>query len=94
MYLVANFDLNQVIWHVDANHAGGYSYRLCKVAHNRLQDVTEECFQAKSITFHDNNLSSFLCSQEMPLNFVGDKQWVVYKKDYHSERRTKVLVLF
>ena len=35
-----------------------------------------------------------LCPQEMPLNFVGDKQWVVYKKDYHSGHRTKVLVLF
>jgi len=62
----------EVIWHVDANHAGGYSYRLCKISHDRIQDVTEKCFQ------------------EMPLNFVGDDQWVVYKKDYHSGHRTKV----
>ena len=25
----------------------------------------------------------------MPLNFAGDDQWVVYKKDYHSGHRTQ-----
>ena len=42
----------KVIWHVDANHAGGYSYRLCKISHESIQHVTEECFQAKIFTIY------------------------------------------
>ena len=32
-------------WYVSANHAGGYSYRLCKMPERGIKDLTEECFQ-------------------------------------------------
>ena len=35
----------QVQWSVFANHAGGYSYRLCKMPHGGIKQLTEECFQ-------------------------------------------------
>ena len=35
----------QVKWYVSANHAGGYSYRLCKMPDRGIRDLTEECFQ-------------------------------------------------
>jgi len=37
----------EVAWYVGANHAGGYSYRLCKANH----DLTEECFQKIPLDF-------------------------------------------
>jgi len=57
----------EVQWFVSANHAGGYSYRLCKIPHNGINngDLTEECFQ------------------ENQLDFVGDKQWVIYHNPGH-----------
>jgi len=64
----------EVQWYVSANHAGGYSYRLCKMPERGIKDLTEECFQ------------------ETPLDFVGDKQWVVYANQDHrtqiSAKRT------
>jgi len=62
----------EVQWLVGANHAGGYSYRLCKMPEGGIKDLTEECFQ------------------EMPLDFVGDEQWVVYAKDLHIGKRTEI----
>ena len=62
----------EVQWYVGANHAGGYSYRLCKLPEGGIKELTEECFQ------------------EIPLDFVGDNQWVVYGKDLHSLKRTKI----
>jgi len=50
----------EVVWNVQANHAGGYSYRLCKMPEGGITELTEECFQ------------------ELPLNLVGDTQWIVY----------------
>ena len=38
-------DYTQVKWYVSANHAGGYSYRLCKMPERGIRDLTEECFQ-------------------------------------------------
>jgi len=55
----------EVQWYVSANHAGGYSYRLCKMPHGGVEDLTEECFQ------------------ENQLDFVGDKQWVIYHNPGH-----------
>jgi len=54
----------EVHWYVGANHAGGYSYRLCKLPHGGIGDLTEECFQ------------------ENQLDFVGDKQWIIYPPNH------------
>lgn len=35
---------------INANHGGGYSYRLCKLAGSRL-DLTEECFEQNPLNF-------------------------------------------
>jgi len=37
----------EVAWSIDANHGGGYSYRLCP----KWENLTEECFQANSLKF-------------------------------------------
>ena len=34
-----------------ANHAGGYSYRLCKMPHGGAAHLTEECFQQTPLQF-------------------------------------------
>ena len=36
-------------WYVSANHAGGYSYRLCKTPERGIKDLTEECFQVMMV---------------------------------------------
>ena len=41
----------EVAWHVQANHAGGYSYRLCKMPQGGIGDLTEECFQQNPLEF-------------------------------------------
>jgi len=38
----------EVAWYLSANHAGGYSYRLCKMHGTGL---TEECFQENQLDF-------------------------------------------
>jgi len=38
-----------VAWAINANHGGGYSYRLCKLGGNG--SVTEECFQRTPLAF-------------------------------------------
>jgi len=43
--------IQEVVWYVRANHAGGYHYRLCKVPHDQLEMVSEECFQAMPLDF-------------------------------------------
>ena len=62
----------EVAWHVHANHAGGYLYRLCKMPEGGISEVTEECFQ------------------QTPLEFAGGKQWVEYRIDKFTGKRTKV----
>jgi len=37
----------EVAWSIEANHGGGYAYRLCPKSH----DLTEECFQAHHLQF-------------------------------------------
>ena len=41
----------EVAWWVGANHAGGYSYRLCKMPDEGINKVTEECFQQSPLQF-------------------------------------------
>ena len=41
----------EVAWYVSANHAGGYSYRLCKVPDGGISELTEECFQQNPLDF-------------------------------------------
>jgi len=41
----------EVAWFVAANHAGGYSYRLCKVPDGGITKITEECFQKNQLQF-------------------------------------------
>ena len=41
----------EVAWYVTANHAGGYSYRLCKTPNGGISDLTEECFQDGHLEF-------------------------------------------
>jgi len=41
----------EVQWSVFANHAGGYSYRLCKMPHGGIKQLTEECFQEMPLKF-------------------------------------------
>merc|ERR1719516_568637 len=45
----------EVKWYVSANHAGGYSYRLCKMPHGGIKDVTEECFQQNPLEFEGDD---------------------------------------
>ena len=39
-----------------ANHLGGYIYRLCKVPHDGLAGLTEECFQNGSLKFEGDKV--------------------------------------
>ena len=42
----------EVAWYVSANHAGGYSYRLCKKRHDLIDHkISEECFQENQLDF-------------------------------------------
>ena len=65
----------EVAWFVHANHAGGYSYRLCKMPNGGISEVTEECFQ------------------QTPMEFVGNEQWVEYRIDRDTGKRTKLQAL-
>ena len=40
-------DVVEVTWTIEANHAGGYSYRLCPLG----QKLNEECFQKTPLAF-------------------------------------------
>ena len=42
---------HEVAWYNYANHAGGYSYRLCKMPEGGMSEVTEECFQQTPLDF-------------------------------------------
>jgi len=41
----------EAAWGIQANHGGGYSYRLCKMPKEGRMDLTEECFQKTSLNF-------------------------------------------
>merc|ERR1719461_1855319 len=38
-------------WGIQANHGGGYQYRLCKVPEEGVKALTEECFQKMPLEF-------------------------------------------
>ena len=42
---------HEVAWYCTANHAGGYSYRLCKMPEGGISELTEECFQQTPLDF-------------------------------------------
>jgi len=44
----------EVAWYCNANHAGGYQYRLCKLPRGGIKDVNEECFQQQPLEFVGN----------------------------------------
>ena len=39
---------------MEANHGGGYSYRLCKIPDEGKSGLTEECFQKTPLFFASN----------------------------------------
>jgi len=41
----------EVGWGINANHGGGYSYRLCKLPKGGKKFLTEECFQETPLRF-------------------------------------------
>jgi len=42
----------EVAWGIEANHGGGYQYRLCrKLPGQKNSDLTEECFQSNPLPF-------------------------------------------
>merc|ERR1719516_337860 len=43
--------IQEVGWYVGANHAGGYSYRICRMPHGGISHLTEECFQEGQLDF-------------------------------------------
>ena len=43
--------VEDVAWYMDGNHAGGYSYRICKTPEGGISDLTEECFQNNPLDF-------------------------------------------
>lgn len=60
--------VQEVAWIVSANHEGGYSYRLCRVPDDYTPGESLE-----GILTED-------CFQKTTLDFVGDKQWVMYSR--------------
>lgn len=43
-------------WGIEANHGGGYIYRLCKLGPKGRAGLTEECFRQGSLKFHGDML--------------------------------------
>ena len=43
--------VQEVAWHVNANHVGGYGFRLCKLPAGGISELTEECFQQNHLDF-------------------------------------------
>merc|ERR1711970_753243 len=43
--------VHEVAWYCSANHAGGYSYRLCRIDHDNIESISEECFQQNPLDF-------------------------------------------
>merc|ERR1712013_272771 len=45
----------EVGWYVSANHAGGYSYRICRMPQDGITHLTEECFKNGHLDFIGNH---------------------------------------
>jgi len=65
----------EVAWGITANHGGGYQYRLCRVK-ERSNNITTEVSEE--------------CFQQMPLEFVGDKQWIQFGNGVDAKNRTEI----
>jgi len=62
----------EVAWGLTANHGGGYQYRLCRVK-EAGSNITAEVSEE--------------CFQKLPLQFVGDKQWIQLGDGMDVKRR-------
>jgi len=65
----------EVAWGLTANHGGGYQYRLCRIK-SAGSNVTGEATEE--------------CFQKLPMEFVGEDQWIQYGDGMDSSNRTKV----
>eukprot|EP00928_Gymnodinium_smaydae_P052133 TRINITY_DN3589_c0_g1_i2.p1 TRINITY_DN3589_c0_g1~~TRINITY_DN3589_c0_g1_i2.p1 ORF type:complete len:500 (-),score=57.32 TRINITY_DN3589_c0_g1_i2:1029-2423(-) len=65
----------EVAWGLTANHGGGYQYRLCRVK-EASNNNTEEATEE--------------CFQQLPLEFVGDKQWIQFGDGMDAKNRTEI----
>merc|ERR550539_194044 len=44
--------VQEAAWGIQANHGGGYAWRLCKTPDDGdMSKLTEECFQANQLTY-------------------------------------------
>lgn len=64
----------EVAWGITANHGGGYQYRLCRV---------------KEASSNNTQEATEECFQKMPLEFVGDKQWIQFGDGMDPNNRTE-----
>ena len=76
----------EVGWGINANHGGGYSYRLCKVPDEGRSFLTEECFQETPLDFvgamqwvqygeDRNNRTEFRANRTREGTFPQGSQW-------------------
>lgn len=49
--------VGEILWAIEANHGGGYSFRLCKkpTKDKIMTELTEECFQKGHLNFHGDS---------------------------------------
>jgi len=55
-----------VVWASKGHHAGGYSYRLCKIPAGGLSGVTEACFKAGTLDFSGDVQWTYVTSTNGP----------------------------
>merc|ERR1711972_290800 len=65
----------EVAWGLTANHGGGYQYRLCRVS-SASGNITAEATEE--------------CFQKLPMEFVGEEQWIQYGDGLDPLNRTTV----
>lgn len=65
----------EVAWGITANHGGGYQYRLCRVR-DASGGITGEATEE--------------CFQRMPLEFVGDTQWIQFDDGSNTSQRVEI----
>jgi len=70
----------EVQWYCSANHAGGYSYRLCKIPHGGIEDLTEECFQENQLEF---------VGDEQWVIYNNPGHWDSHREEVKAKRTTE-----
>ena len=89
----------KVAWHLDANHVGGYAFRLCKMPVGGRSELTEECFQQNHLDFvGDHQWVEFNEKPdervELPAvrtregTFPPNSQWAKSPIEYNGERNS------